>query len=195
MTDPIDELLAQIKAEDEGGASAPQSPPSPMPPAKPVSSSSPAGAADGPKSVDDLLANIEGSSPAPPSMPSPVEQYRRSPPSTFSPDIGSPSLQSFPGAIAPTDPALAQLKAQYEEAEQEAARQRQQQQAAEQRQREEQARQQRAALVKQAEEWLKNLDPRSGEAIWFEELAEKYPSRLEAAIDYLAIESGSESNG
>ncbi|AFZ37711.1 hypothetical protein Sta7437_4238 [Stanieria cyanosphaera PCC 7437] len=41
-------------------------------------------------------------------------------------------------------------------------------------------------LVQQAEQWLKNLDPNSDEGMWFNELAESYPSRLEAAISYLS---------
>lgn len=41
------------------------------------------------------------------------------------------------------------------------------------------------ALKNQAIAWLQNLDPLSSEGIWFESFAEKYPSKLEAAIDYL----------
>ncbi|BAU63075.1 hypothetical protein STA3757_04300 [Stanieria sp. NIES-3757] len=41
-------------------------------------------------------------------------------------------------------------------------------------------------LVQQAEQWLANLDPFSDEGMWFNELAESYPSRLEAAINYLS---------
>jgi hypothetical protein len=39
---------------------------------------------------------------------------------------------------------------------------------------------------KQAEDWLKKLDPLSSEGLWFERFAEQYPSKLAAAIDYLA---------
>lgn len=40
----------------------------------------------------------------------------------------------------------------------------------------------------QAQLWLDQLDPDSGEALWFEQFAEGYPSRLEAAIDLLEAE-------
>jgi hypothetical protein len=36
--------------------------------------------------------------------------------------------------------------------------------------------------------WLDRLDPNSGEALWFEQFAEGYGSRLEAAIELLAAE-------
>ncbi len=41
------------------------------------------------------------------------------------------------------------------------------------------------ALLKQAQQWLKKLDPYSDESLWFEEFAYSYESKLEAAIDYL----------
>ena len=54
--------------------------------------------------------------------------------------------------------------------------------------------QKQARLTKQATEWLKNLDSLSDEGFWFEQFAEKYPTRLEAAIAYLdAIPSNSNS--
>lgn len=37
----------------------------------------------------------------------------------------------------------------------------------------------------QAQQWLENLDPYSDEGMWFNQLAESYASRLEAAITYL----------
>lgn len=40
-------------------------------------------------------------------------------------------------------------------------------------------------LIRQAEQWLKNLDPYSDEGFWFEQFALSYASKLEAAIDYL----------
>jgi chromosome segregation ATPase len=45
---------------------------------------------------------------------------------------------------------------------------------------------QRKQLVQQAEKWLANLDPSSDEGMWFNQLAESYPSRLDAAINYLS---------
>ncbi|QSJ14577.1 hypothetical protein JYQ62_22010 [Nostoc sp. UHCC 0702] len=38
---------------------------------------------------------------------------------------------------------------------------------------------------KQAQEWLEKLDPFSPEGLWFERFSESYPSKLEAAIEYL----------
>lgn len=39
---------------------------------------------------------------------------------------------------------------------------------------------------KQAQKWLRALDPLTTEGIWFTDFARNYPSVLEAAIDYLA---------
>lgn len=44
-----------------------------------------------------------------------------------------------------------------------------------------------AQLRGQAQEWLKSLDPLSDEGFWFEQFAEKYPNRLDAAIAYLEV--------
>ncbi|MBW4555148.1 MAG: hypothetical protein KME59_04265 [Trichormus sp. ATA11-4-KO1] len=41
------------------------------------------------------------------------------------------------------------------------------------------------ALKHQAQEWLEKLDPFSPEGLWFERFSESYPSKLEAAIEYL----------
>ncbi|WP_341527587.1 hypothetical protein WKK05_34735 [Nostoc sp. UHCC 0302] len=41
------------------------------------------------------------------------------------------------------------------------------------------------ALKKQAKDWLNKLDPFSPEGLWFERFSEGYPSKLEAAIEYL----------
>ncbi|MEA5554159.1 hypothetical protein VB713_24805 [Anabaena cylindrica UHCC 0172] len=40
-------------------------------------------------------------------------------------------------------------------------------------------------LRKRAKDWLSKLDPFSPEGLWFERFAEAYPSKLEAAIEYL----------
>jgi hypothetical protein len=53
-------------------------------------------------------------------------------------------------------------------------------------QRQQQLKQQNLEKLQQnAIAWLKQLDPLSSEGIWFEKFAEKYSSKLEAAIDYL----------
>ena len=41
------------------------------------------------------------------------------------------------------------------------------------------------ALKMQAEAWLKKLDPFSAEGLWFEKFAQTYPSKLDAAVEYL----------
>jgi hypothetical protein len=43
-------------------------------------------------------------------------------------------------------------------------------------------------LKNQAKDWLAKLDPFSSEGLWFERFAEGYPSKLEAAIEYLQNE-------
>jgi hypothetical protein len=52
--------------------------------------------------------------------------------------------------------------------------------------REQQKQLKRKQLTRQAEQWLAKLDPLSSEGMWFNQLAESYPSRLEAAISYLS---------
>lgn len=44
------------------------------------------------------------------------------------------------------------------------------------------------ALKIQAQEWLEKLEPLSTEGMWFESFAQSYPSKLEAAIEYLNSE-------
>ena len=45
--------------------------------------------------------------------------------------------------------------------------------------------QQQKQAIAQAKQWLTQLKPYSEEGMWFEQFAESYPSRLDAAIDYL----------
>ncbi len=44
------------------------------------------------------------------------------------------------------------------------------------------------ALKAQAQQWLEKLEPLSTEGMWFETFAQNYPSKLEAAIEYLSSE-------
>lgn len=85
----------------------------------------------------------------------------------------------------PEDALLSQIKTEF--AEQDKAEElKKQQQIKEEKIRQEQIKQQqRQALTKEAEAWLKKLNPRSAEGLWFEEFAYSYSSKLEAAIDYL----------
>lgn len=80
---------------------------------------------------------------------------------------------------------LSELKAEFEEKEREAERIRQQQRQAEQLQAKQREQRKREALKQQAQEWLNQLKPHSDEGLWFEEFSYSYPSKLEAAMDYL----------
>ena len=80
---------------------------------------------------------------------------------------------------------LTDLKSEFQEREKAEALKRQQQLQEEQRRQEQIKQQEKQALAKEAEQWLKKLKPRSEEGLWFEEFAYGYPSKLEAAIDYL----------
>jgi len=46
-------------------------------------------------------------------------------------------------------------------------------------------RRRKEALKGKAQQWLKNLNPRSEEGKWFEEFSYSYEDKLQAAIDYL----------
>ena len=46
-------------------------------------------------------------------------------------------------------------------------------------------RRRKEALREKAQQWLKNLNPRSEEGQWFEEFSYSYEDKLQAAIDYL----------
>lgn len=51
-----------------------------------------------------------------------------------------------------------------------------------------------AQLKKKASLWLKKLDSYSDEGFWFEQFAEKFPTRLDAAIAYLEAMPSSDSS-
>lgn len=127
------------------------------------------------ESIDDLLAQVKAEYQAKPQDPSPTPPV---PPavSPVSDGVASPGV----------DRLLTELGDEYREKEKAEAQERQQRQEEEQSQQEHFQKLQRQALRRDAEAWLKKLDPLSGEGLWFGEFAEGYPSRLEAAIDYLA---------
>ncbi|MBD2741025.1 hypothetical protein [Coleofasciculus sp. FACHB-1120] len=83
------------------------------------------------------------------------------------------------------DLVLSQVKAEFEEQERAEQLKKQQQLREEQLKQEQLKQQQQEVFKNQAREWLKNLKPLSEEGLWFEEFADAYPSKLEAAIDYL----------
>ncbi len=87
----------------------------------------------------------------------------------------SNSLKNDSPAI---DSILSQVKANYEEQGQARLQLKQQQLEAEQLK-------QIETLKTRAKEWLKQLDPLSTEGLWFERFAEGYPTKIEAAVNYL----------
>jgi hypothetical protein len=99
--------------------------------------------------------------------------------------------------VSPVDEALlGDIKIEFKERERAEELKRQQQIKEEQLKKEQQIREEqlrvqqreqrrREALSQEANEWLKQLNPRSEEGRWFEEFSYSYPSKLEAAIDYL----------
>ena len=46
--------------------------------------------------------------------------------------------------------------------------------------------QRKAERLKKAQDWLKELDPNSDEGFWFESFAVNYPSKIDAALEYLS---------
>ncbi|MEH2041664.1 salt stress protein, Slr1339 family [Nostoc sp.] len=94
-------------------------------------------------------------------------------------------IPSLPKSASFMDKLLADVKADF--AEEDAAIELKRQQELEQeRIRQEQLKAKQVEGLKvQAKEWLTKLDPLSSEGLWFERFAESYPSKLEAAIEYL----------
>lgn len=195
MSDPIDQLLAQLQAS--GGATQPANPVKPPSQHSSMSSQPASGSS---QSIDDLLAEVEG-------QPQPPRSVQPAAAPTFS---SSPS-PTFPSPVpaardASLDHLLSDMQSLYQAQDQAEEQRRQQQLQEEQRQQALQAlkqqqqlqeeqrrqavlqRQRQAAVIKQAEAWLKTLDPRGGEGAWFEEFAVKYSSRVEAAIEYLGLQ-------
>ncbi len=136
-------------------------------------------------------------------------------PSPISPGSSSYSSSSNFVDPKPTDDLLSQLKTEFVEKEHQEATLRQQQLREEQQHQERQLQQaqlqqhqerdrqeqqsretqlreqqkqerKRQALKKEAEVWLKKLHLNTEEGRWFEEFSYNYPSKLEAAIDYLS---------
>ncbi|MBE9129914.1 MULTISPECIES: salt stress protein, Slr1339 family [unclassified Coleofasciculus] len=150
------------------------------------------------ESIDDLLAQVkaeyqEGQAQPPQKKPLFEEEDLNSP-------VPSPTYKPQPSSPTPLSAAeeglLAELKAEFAEQEQAEEQNRQQQLREEQLRQEQQLREEqlrnqqreqkrREALTQRAIEWLKKLDSRSEEGLWFEEFSYSYPSKLEAAIDYL----------
>jgi hypothetical protein len=153
------------------------------------------------ESIDDLLAQVKAeyketeSGLKPQKQPLFKEEELKSPPPVSSTYYSQP-VQSHSLSLAEEN-LLADVRAEFEEKEQAEKLKKQQQlkeeqlrkeqQVREEQLREEQRRQRkREALTQEATDWLKKLNLRSEEGLWFEEFSYSYPSKLEAAIDYLA---------
>jgi hypothetical protein len=152
------------------------------------------------ESIDDLLAQIKAEYQEPKSNQPPKKKSLLDEAEFAKPTSGSRSYQPPPPSQTWLSPAeenlLADLKAEFKQQEQaeeikkqEQLRQeqlRQEQQLREEKLRSQQREQKRReALTQQANEWLQKLNPKSEEGLWFEEFSDSYPSKLEAAIDYM----------
>ena len=180
-------------------------PVSDVPDTNPVSASTPSSTPE--TSIETLLTDLGISQSTPVASGSPPTPFSTVRTST---DVSSASSDAFPTSVqmASTDQVLDRVKSHYE-AEQaakelkrqqalEADRQLKQQLEAQQRQEREAAQERQCRLeeerritaTKQAETWLAELDLHSDEGLWFESFAINYPSKLDAALDYLsAMES------
>jgi hypothetical protein len=125
-------------------------------------------------SIDKLLAEIKAEYTAPKTQPQPPQLT-----------TSKPFITAVSKSDALIDNLLSEVKADF--LEQDAAEELKKQQELEQekiRQAQLKA-QQLEILNKEAKEWLSKLDPFSPEGLWFEHFAEGYPSKLEAAVEYL----------
>jgi phage-related minor tail protein len=148
------------------------------------------------ESMDDLLAQVKAEY-LKPKLTKPQEQslIERELNSVELPTV-QPKYINQPGKSLAEDSMLAEIKAEFAEKQRAEETKKQQQKQEEQKQKEQQLKeeqnrlqqrekQKKEALTKEATEWLKKLNFRSEEGLWFEEFAYSYPSKLEAAIDYL----------
>ncbi|XWK90904.1 MAG: hypothetical protein U7127_12925 [Phormidium sp.] len=143
------------------------------------------------ESIDDILAQLKSEYQE---KDNPGEQKKQ--PSVKRENAIEPKLPNLPpppttsrqksfSPSSPEDALLSQIKSEFVEQDK-AEELKKQEQIKEEKIRQERIKQQqRQALTKEAEAWLKKLNPRSAEGLWFEEFAYSYSSKLEAAIDYL----------
>lgn len=133
-------------------------------------------------SIDKLLAQLKAEYTEPAAAPPPQPPAPAAP---IAPPPTSPPLRKSTAAFDPIDNLLSEVKAGYAEQDVAAELARQEQLQAEQRRQAQLLEQRRAAIAPQAKAWLSKLDPLSTEGLWFEQFSHNYPSKLEAAIDYL----------
>jgi hypothetical protein len=94
-------------------------------------------------------------------------------------------IPSSPKPASFMDNLLAEVKADFAEEDAAIELKRQQELEQERNRQEKLKAKQLEALKVEANEWLAKVDPLSSEGLWFERFAESYPSKLEAAIEYL----------
>ncbi len=168
--DSIDKLLAEIKAEYQELDKPEQPKKQPLPKkAKSGGSFRDGVPPSSPQlfktetSLDSLLSEVEAE---------PIDKQQSS-------QFTQPSKNS-----ASLDSLLNDIKADYE-AQERASEQLRLEQLKAQEQRQQQRHQQELELRQNALALLKQLDPLSSEGLWFETFAQKYDSKLEAAIAYI----------
>jgi vacuolar-type H+-ATPase subunit I/STV1 len=142
--------------------------------------------------IEKLLAEVQAESK--PSAQESPQQPQSQPDWQTSP----PPAQSLTTDKGPTDKRLddllSQVKTEFDQADQVEAEKRAEQLKQEALKQEQIRKEKQAKLTKQAVEWLKNLDSYSDEGFWFEQFAEKFPTRLDAAIAYLEAMPSSNSS-
>lgn len=129
-------------------------------------------------SIDKLLAEIQAECQQPKTSKQPPKQAPKQAPKL------TKQSKIFPKNNGLND-LLGQVKAEFDEADRVEEKQRAEQLKQEALRQEHIRKQKQAQLTKQALEWLKSLDSLSDEGFWFEQFAEKFPTRLDAAIAYL----------
>ncbi|BAZ68836.1 MAG: hypothetical protein KME28_02025 [Pelatocladus maniniholoensis HA4357-MV3] len=126
-------------------------------------------------SIDKLLAELQAE------YQQQSNEQPKQQPNTATPNIHQPSSKS----ASLIDKLLEEVKTDFAEQDQ-AEKLRIQQKLEQEKIKQEQIKaKQREVLKQQAKDWLAKLDPFSPEGLWFERFAERYSSKLEAAIDYL----------
>ena len=122
--------------------------------------------------LDDLLTQVRA-------------EFDSQPPSQLKSNQSRPSSNHRNSSTQNDEDFFATVQSKFEQKKQTQASQSYEQSVNEVRLEEQRKQRKQRSLVRQAKEWLSNLDPHSEEGLWFEEFAYSYPSRLEAAIDYV----------
>ncbi len=179
--DPIERLLAKIQ-QDSTQSVEPQVAPQPV--IQPMHADEEKPSTN--RSLDDLLHELNIQS----VQATPSSQLPSTPPPSLDRLLDQISPVAKPGRSTSSQPPdkppipLARTTPNTTTTKQAEQRQRQRLQAEQRRQYKQRQRQQ-AILRRQAENWLQQITPNTEEWLWFEEFAHHYPSRLEAAMDYL----------